>query len=569
MENAQVADVLDEIADLLELKDANEFRIRSYRGAARKIRGMSERLEDLLEQDRDLTEISGIGDSMAERIPRILETGTCKRLEDLREEVPAELTKIMKVPGLGPRKAMTLHEELGVGSLDELKKACQENKVRDVEGMGEKTEQKILEGIEMLSGTVGRVLYQKAEQHAETLARQLNDCDAVQRWEIAGSFRRRKETVGDLDILVRASDRKKAAEAIVAFDDLDDVIQKGKEKVSVRLTGGLRVDFRFFKEKAFGSALMYFTGSKAHNISLRRIAQDNDWKLNEYGLFKNDNLLAGKNEEGLYHRLNLAWVPPEMREDRGEVDLAADDDLPDLIELDDIHGDLQCHTTASDGENTIRSMAEAAKDRGYYYLAITDHSQAVSVTRGLDEDGLRKHADAIRKADDDMNRFWILAGVEVDILKSGKLDLKEKVLEEMDWVVASVHSYFDLGEKEMTDRLIKAVESGVVDVLGHPLGRQIGKRSAISVNLDRLFEACAENDVCLEINAQPDRLDLPDIHCQAAKEAGVKFTVSTDAHKAEDLGWMHYGIGAARRGWLTAKDVLNTLTLSQLRKRLG
>ncbi len=569
MENAQVADVLDEIADLLELKDANEFRIRSYRSAARKIRGMSQRLEDLVEQDKDLTEISGIGESMADRIPDILDTGTCKRLKDLRDEVPAELTQIMKVPGLGPRKAMKLHEELGVGSLDELKKACEEHKVRDVEGMGEKTEQKILDGIEMLSDTVGRVLYQEAEQHVRTLRRQLDDCDAVQRWEIAGSFRRRKETVGDLDILVRASDRKKAAEAIAEFDGIDDVIQKGKEKVSVRLSGGLQVDFRFFKKEAFGAALLYFTGSKAHNIALRRIAQDNDWKLNEYGLFKEDNLLAGKDEKSVYHRLSLAWVPPEMREDRGEVDLAADDDLPDLIELDDIRGDLQCHTTASDGENTIRKMAQTARDRGYSYLAITDHSQAVRVAQGLDESDLRKHADAIRKADNDMDRFWLLAGVEVDILKSGKLDLKEKVLDEMDWVVASVHSYFDLDEKQMTDRLIKAVESGVVHVLGHPLGREIGKRSAISVNLDRLFEACVENDVALEVNAQPDRLDLPDVHCQAAREAGVKFTISTDAHKLENLAWMRYGIDAARRGWLTKKDVLNTATLKQLRKRLG
>ena len=343
---------------------------------------------------------------------------------------------------------------------------------------------------------------------------------------------------------------------------------RGDERVTVHLSSGLQIDFRFFEASNFGAAMMYFTGSKAHNIRLRKRAVDRDWKLNEYGLTKDDRQLAGKTEESVYHRLNLPWIPPELREDRGELEAADSGDLPDLVEEKHIRGDLQAHTDATDGANTIREMAEAAADRGYAFFALTDHSKRVTMAGGLDDDAARKHADAIREVDDDMDGLWLMAGIEVDVLKSGRLDLKEETLEGLDWVVASIHYDRNLDRDKMTGRYLSAVESGVVHCLGHPLGRIIGGRDPLPLDLDRLFEACAEHDVCIEINAQPDRLDLPDTHVKRAREAGVTFTIGTDAHKTGDLDFMPLGVGVARRGWLDRKHVLNTRTVKQLRKWL-
>jgi len=568
MENAQVADILDEIADLLELKDANEFRVRSYRSASRTVRDLSERLEDMVADDKDLSELPNIGESTAEKIEEILDRGTCKRLEGLREELPAGLTEVMRVEGMGPRKAMALHRELAIGSLDDLKRAVEAGKIRDLEGFGAKTEQKIARGIETLAKTSGRILYKEAADHVESLRRHMDTLDAVRRWEVAGSFRRAKETIGDLDMLVLADDRSEAAEQILDYDAIAEVDSKGKEKLTVRLSSGVQVDFRFFESESFGAAIMYFTGSKAHNIALRRIAQDRDWKLNEYGLFKGDRLLAGKDETSVYQRLNLPWIPPELREDRGEIDAAGDDKLPTLVALDDIRGDLQSHTTASDGNHSIREMAEAASDRGYNFFAVTDHSKRVTMAQGLDDDRCRRHADAIREVNSDFPRMWLMAGIEVDILKSGKLDLEEKTLAQLDWVVASVHYDRNLDKTTMTDRLIQAISSGVVHCLGHPLGRIIGQREPMAFDAARVFEACVEHDVYVEINAQPDRLDLPDTYCKEAMEAGVTFTLGTDAHTIADLDFMRLGVNVARRGWLSRKHILNTVTATTLRKRI-
>ncbi len=568
MENAQIAEVLNEIADLLELKDANQFRVRSYRSAARTVRGLSRRLEDMAADGEDISELPNIGDSTAEKIHEVIEKGTCKRLEDLREELPAGLTQVMRVENVGPKKAMTLHEELGIESLEDLKQAAEDGDIRDVEGFGEKTERKIAEGVDTLAKTSGRILYKEACEHVEALRRHLDGLESVRRWEVAGSFRRAKETVGDLDVLVHSDDRGEATDAILECDAIDHVDSRGKEKVTVHLTGGLQVDFRFFEPESFGAAMLYFTGSKAHNIALRGIARKRDWKLNEYGLSKGDRRLAGKDEEAVYARLNLPWIPPELREDRGEIDAAAGGDLPKLIELDDVRGDLQSHTTASDGVNSIREMAEAARDRGREFYAITDHSKRVTMARGLDDDACREHADAIREVDDDLDGIWVMAGIEVDILKSGKLDLKHKTLEDLDWVVASVHYDRNLPRGKMTGRLVKAVESGVVHCLGHPLGRIIGRREPMAFDTDKVFAACAENDVYVEINAQPDRLDLPDTFCRDAADAGVKFTFGTDAHKIDDLDFLGFAVNVARRGWLGRPDVLNTVTAKTLRKRI-
>jgi len=568
MENAQIADIFDEIADLLELKEANPFRVRSYRSAARTVRGLPDRMEDLVAADEDLSDLPNIGESTAEKVREILDRGTCKRLEDLREELPSGLTELMRVPGLGARKAMALHEALGVAGLADLRQACEAHEVREVEGMGAKSEQNILEGLKTLQSAAGRFLYKDASDHVESLRRHLEGCASVDRWEVAGSFRRRKETVGDLDVLVQASDREAAGEEIAAYDAITRVDSRGKEKITVHLTGGLQIDFRFFDPSSFGSAMMYFTGSRAHNIALRRRGRERDWKLNEYGLFKGKRRLAGRDEEGLYRRLNLPWVPPELREDRGEIAAAEADELPDLIDPDQVRGDLQSHTTASDGSAGIREMADAARDRGYDYFAVTDHSKRVTMAKGLDDDRCRRHADAIREADADLGGLWLMAGIEVDVLKSGRLDLKKKTLEGLDWVVASIHYDRNLPRDRMTDRLLAAVRSGVVHCLGHPLGRIIGKRDPLAFDVEKVLAACVEEDVVVEINGQPDRLDLPDTYCKQARDAGVRFSLGTDAHKPADLDFMPLAVHVARRGWLERRHVLNTRTAGQLRKAL-
>jgi len=568
MENAEVAAVFDQIADILEIQDENAFRIRSYRNAAGTIRDHAERMEDLAAGGADLTELPGIGKNLAEKIHAILATGTCPTLEELRNQIPPHLTDLLKVKGLGAKRAKLLYERLGISTLGELKKYAEAGGIRDLEGMGEKTEQNILKGLATLEAEAGRIGIKTAADQAAAIGRHLARTKAIKRWEPAGSFRRRRETIGDLDILVLAANRAKAIEDILAYEPIEDRLAVGEEKVSVRLASGLEVDFRFFDAAEFGAAMMYFTGSKAHNIAVRKRAQKRKWKLNEYGLFAGKRRIAGRSEEEVYKKLGLAWIPPELREDRGEVEAAEKKRLPALVEEKDIRGDMHAHTDATDGRATVEEMVEAARKRGYQYLAITDHSQAVTVAHGLTAERLRQQVDRVRELGARLKNFWLLAGIEVDILKDGRLDLPEKVLEGLDWVVASVHSVFEMDEAKMTERLLAAVRSGVVDCIGHPFGRLIGSRDPIRFDVDRLFEACREHGVCLEINSYPDRLDLPDIYCKRAKEAGLVMVISTDAHKPADLDLMAFGVSVARRGWLEKRDVLNTLSAAALRKRL-
>ncbi len=568
MENAQVADIFDEIADLVELDQGNEFRVRAYRAAARTIRSLPQRLEDLADAGEDLSEIPDIGERSAAKIHEILATGTCERLQELRDQVPAELTDVMRVPQLGPKTVMQLHRELGIENLDDLQAAAEAGDVRALEGLGEKTEEAVLAGLSSVRSGRGRYLLKEAADHVASLGRELQGIAAITRWGVAGSYRRRKETVGDLDIVIQAADREAAAAAIIDLSDVEEVVSRGRERLTLRLIGDLQVDVRFVEEASFGSALLYFTGAKPHSIELRKLALERGWKLNEYGLYKGDNRLAGATEESVYHRLNLPWIAPELREDRGELDAARAGGLPELVELDQIRGDLHAHTDASDGSAGIRAMAEAAREHGYAYLAITDHSKRVSVAHGLDDEAIAAHARCIRAVNEELDDLWLMAGVEVDILDDGSLDLRETTLEGLDWVVASIHSSFDLDERAMTERLVAAVESGVVHCLGHPTTRMLRKRDPVSFDADRLFAACAERGVYLEVNAQPHRLDLPDAFCQRAKRAGARFTISTDAHKPSDLGFMPYGVDVARRGWLERDDVLNTMTVRRLRKVL-
>jgi DNA polymerase (family 10) len=569
MENHQIAEVFEEIADILEILGENTFRIRSYRNGARAAGDLPERLADLVDQGKDLTELPGIGKSLAEKVHEILRTGTCRTLQDLRAKLPPHLTDLLKVKGLGPKKAKALYEALGVAGLEDLKAAAEAGKVRDVPGMGEVTEQNILKGLKTLQAEAGRMSIKQADDEAAALGRHLDTVEAVRRWELAGSFRRRRETIGDLDVLVLAKDRAAATEGILAYAPIQNVIAKGEEKVSVTLAGGLQVDFRFVEAEAFGAAMLYFTGSKAHNIALRKRAQKDDLKLSEYGLFRGEKRVAGASEEDVYKALGLKQaIPPELREDRGEIDAAAEGTLPDLLTQDDLRGDMHAHTNATDGHHTILEMAEAARARGYQYLALTDHSQAVTVAGGLNEKSLAAHARRIRKAADGMKDFTLLAGVEVDILKDGRLDIEAAVLRDLDWVIASVHSYFTLAEDKMTDRLVRAIESGVIHAIGHPFGRLIGRRDPLAFDVDRVFAACKAAGVMLEINSYPDRLDLPDVYCKRAKEMGLTMVIDTDAHKTADFDLIRYGVWVARRGWLEKGDVLNTRTPKDLLKRL-
>ncbi len=564
MENARVADIFEEIADLVALRGGNEFRVRAYRNAARSVRDLSTSLEDIARDERDLEDLPDIGEGMAEKIREILETGTCTRLENLREEVPPALTEVLEVPGLGPRRVETLHEELGIESMEDLREAVEAHEVREVEGLGARTEQKIAKGIDTVTRTAGRVLRAKVRDTVEHLREVLEGLASVRRYAVAGSYRRHRETVGDLDIVVEAADRAEVNEAIAVLDNVTEVIHRGSEKISVRLESGLRVDFRYIAKESFGAALLYFTGSQAHTVALRRRAKDRGWKLNEYALAKGSNRLAATTEQAVYHRLDLAWIPPELREARGEIEAAEAGDLPDLVSSGDIRGDLHAHTDASDGRNSIREMAEAAQERGLDYLAITDHSPNVSVTRGLDAEAVMRHAGAIRRQDGRMEGFRLFAGVEVDILESGELDIDTETLGRLDWVVASIHSHFGQDRKTVTGRLLRAIRSGVVHCIGHPTGRRIGKRDGLDFDREAVFRACAENRVALEIDAQPDRLDLPDIYCREARDAGVLVSIATDAHNTASLRRMADGVAVARRGWLKAKDILNTRTPKQI-----
>jgi DNA polymerase (family 10) len=568
MENSRIAAVFDEIADILEIQGENPFRIRSYRNAARTVGDLPEHISDLVAAGKDPKDIPGIGESLAEKIKEILAGGTCKALQDLRKQLPPHLPDLLKVKGLGPKKVAALWKQRKITTLEELKAAATAGKIRDLEGMGEKTEQNILKGLVTLEAEAGRISIRQAAEQAASIRRYLEKVKAIRRFEPAGSYRRRRETIGDLDFLVEAADRTQAAEEILKYESVEDVLARGQEKVSVRLASGVQVDFRFVEADDFGAALMYFTGSKAHNITLRKRAQKGDLKLNEYGLFRGEKRIAGRTEEEVFRALGLAWIPPEMREDRGEIDAAEHGKLPKLIERGDLKGDLHAHTVATDGNNTIEEMVAAARSHGYEYLAITDHSKAVTVAHGLNDAAIRRHADRIRAAAESFRGFWLLAGVEVDILKDGRLDLDEKVLGELDWVCASVHSYFEMPEAEMTERIVRAVRSGVVHCIGHPFGRLIGKRDSLHFDPDRVFAACKEMGVCLEINSYPDRLDLPDVHCKHAKEMGLTMTISTDSHKTGDLDLIEFGVDVARRGWLEKGDVLNTLSAAALKKRL-
>jgi DNA polymerase (family 10) len=570
MENKAIADFFTEIADILEIQGENPFRIRSYRNAARTIEDMSQSLEALVRAGENLEEIPGIGKSISEKIREILSTGKCQSLEELRSHVPQGLTELLKLEGLGPKKVKVLYDELNVDSVDRLEKAAQAGRLRNLPGMGLKTEEKIIKSIEHYRAGMGRFKLSVGFQYAEALLRHLKGVPGVRRLDPAGSFRRRRETIGDLDILAICGKGCKVMDRFAGYGDVAEVLARGETKSSVRLKCGLQVDLRVLEEESYGAALHYFTGSKAHNVAIRERAKEKGLKVSEYGVFraKDEKRLSGAEEADVFKAVGLPLIAPELREDRGEIQAAEKGKLPRLVEPSDIRGDLQMHTTASDGKNSILEMARKGKEMGYAYIAITDHSKAVRVAGGLDEKQLAKHLKEIEKANGQISGIRILKGVEVDILPDGTLDLKDDILKECEVVLASVHSRFNMEEEEMTRRVIKAIKNPNVNILAHPTGRLILEREPFKINLQEVIRVAIDQGVAVEINAYPDRLDLKDVDARMARDMGARLAINTDAHSDRQLELMKFGVFTARRGWIEARDVINTLPLGGLLKTL-
>lgn len=568
--NSQITTIFEQIADLLEIKGANVFRVRAYRNGAQSISNLSINLSDMVKEGEDLTELSGIGDDLAAKIEEIIRTGECSYLEELKEELSPGLLDILEIPRLGPKRVKKIYDELGIDDVDDLEKAAQEHQIQELSGFGKKTEQNILEGIQENKKKKGveRYLLFRVEEYVADLIEYLEKKEGVNKVTAAGSFRRRKETIGDVDLLVTCEDREETAQAFVDYEDVKEITAQGEKRSAVILKSGLQVDLRIIDEEQYGSALMYFTGSQAHNVVLRQLAQDQGLKLSEYGVFDGDDNLASATEEEVYQALGLNYIPPELRENNGEVEASQNEELPELVTVDDIKGDLQMHTTASDGKNTLKEMLEGARAKGYEYLAITDHSQRVSVAGGLDEEELLAEIEKMEELNQEYDDFTILKSCEVDILKDGRLDLADEVLEKLDVVVASTHFYRDLDKAEQTERIIKGLRNPHVNILAHPTGRIIGKRTEMEMDLEKIMKTAVEEGCFLEINASPKRLDLSDKYCRLAKELGLKLVISTDAHSVEQLDNMSYGVDQARRGWMTADDIVNTRGVKELKKLL-
>ncbi|MBK8377120.1 MAG: DNA polymerase/3'-5' exonuclease PolX [Nitrospira sp.] len=566
--NADVAAAFEEMADLLEIEGANPFRVRAYRFAARTLRDLPAEVAEMVAKGEDLTSLPGIGDDLAGKIKEILATGTAAAIEAQRKRVPATLTGLLRIPGLGPKRVKRLAHELKIRSLSELQTAAQAGRVRTLAGFGEKTEQHILDALATRLAEAPRVQRAVAIPSAEALVAYLEQSSGVSRVIAAGSYRRGLETIGDLDILVTAPAGRAVMDRFVAYQEVRDVLAHGETKSSVRLQSGLQVDLRVVPQESYGAALLYFTGSKAHNVVLRQLAQQRGLKLNEYGVFRGDKPIAGETEESVYASLGLPWIPPELREGRGEIDAAKAGRLPHLVDLQDLKGDLHAHTRATDGRNSLPEMAEAARLRGLRYFAITDHSRRLTMAKGLDSARLLQQTEAIDRLNATLSGITILKGIEVDILEDGNLDLPDEVLGRLDLVVGAVHSRFNLSNRRQTERIMKAMDHPHFSILAHPSGRLIGRREPYEVDMLRIIRKARERRCFLEINAHPERLDLTDIHCRMAKEEGVLLAVNTDAHSMLDLENARFGVGQARRGWLEKTDVLNTRPYAELRKLL-
>jgi DNA polymerase (family 10) len=573
MENKQVAKILRETAQLLEIDGAIIGRYRSYEKVADLLEGLPDRIEVLAEDDKKLKALPGVGDGMAEHIREILKTGDYSLRRKLLKKYPATILDLLQLQSLGPKKAALLWKKFKVATVEGVAKLATEGKLRDVEGFGEKSEQNILKATQIFKRSSGRFLISTADEAAQSLSAYIaGGSKSVESITPAGSLRRGKETIGDLDLLVTmrpGHDKQKDVDAVAAhilkYPGIQQTLAHGENKVSVLLENNLQVDVRLLDKDSFGAALLYFTGSKEHNVALRGRANDLGWTLNEYALttLKGGKVVAQKTEADIYEKLKLAYIEPELRENTGEIEAAEKGKLPKLVQLSDIRGDLQMHTTASDGKNTIEEMAEAAKKLGYEYIALTDHSKAVTVANGMDEKRTLEQIKKIRAAQSRVPGIHLLAGIEVDILKNGKLDLDDEVLAQLDCVVASVHSYMNLERAEMTDRILAAIENPYTQIIAHPTGRLVLRREPFDYDMEKILDAAKKHGVAMETNAYPDRLDLKDVHLRMAKDRDVKVVISTDSHNTLNLNYMKYGVETARRGWLEKRDVINTLPFDE------
>lgn len=566
--NADIAAIFEEIADLLEIQGANPFRVRAYRNGAHTVGELGRELVPLLEAGGKLPKLPGIGADLGAKIREIAATGECAFLRRLRREVPPAITELLRIPGLGPKRVKALYHDLDVQTVEQLYKAAKDGRIRALPGFGIKTEQNIQAAAEAHAATSHRFKLAVAGQYADSLAAYLQGIPGVGRVVVAGSYRRMRETVGDLDILVTAGQGSSVMECLARYDEVREVASQGDTRASFILKSGIQVDVRVVPEESYGAALLYFTGSKAHNIAIRRLGQERGLKINEYGVFRSRDRIAGETEASVYRSVGLPFIPPELRENRGEIEAARANRLPDLVELADLRGDLHVHTKATDGHNTLEEMARAAQDRGLEYLAITEHSRRLTVAHGLDPQRLAKQMDQIDRLNETLSGFILLKGIEVDILEDGGLDLPDELLGRLDLVVGAVHSKFDLPRARQTSRILRAMEHPHFTLLAHPTGRLLEQRAPYDADMLKIIRAARQRGCHLELNAHPERLDLLDTYCQMAKEEGVLVSVNSDAHSVPDLDNLRFGIGQARRGWLAPQDVLNTRSLAQLRPLL-
>ncbi len=568
MNNQKIADIFNEIAEFLELKNENVFRIRAYRRAAQNIENLSRDVASLSQQE--LEEVPGIGKDLTAKIREYLETGRVAKHDELKRDIPVGFLELLRVPGLGPKKAKMFSDKLKIKGIDDLEAAIHTGRLGGLPGIQKKTEENILKGIELIKRGTDRRPLGRVLPLAEDIVRRMKDAAPVDKIEVAGSIRRMKETVKDIDILTTSKHPKKVMDAFVELPQVSRVLAHGPTKSSVITEDGIQVDLRVVEEDSFGAALQYFTGSKQHNIRLREMAVRAGLKLNEYGAFKEpgDKKIGGKTEEEMYKALALPWIPPELREDTGEIEAALKGKLPDLVTLRDIKGDLHVHTKESDGSHDLDTLVQAAKKKGYTYIAITDHTKGLGVAHGLDEKRLAEQIKLIDAVNEKLTGFRILKGTEIDIRSNGRLDLADEALAGLDIVVASIHSGFKQSQEQITKRIISAIRNPCVSVIAHPTGRLIGERDAYAVDMGAVLKEAAKYGVAMEVNAYPLRLDLNDMHIKQAKEYGVVLVISTDTHVTTQFDFMTYGVSVARRGWVEKKDVLNTLEYEQLIRRL-
>lgn len=569
MKNQELAKIFYEIAEFLEMEGV-KFKPSAYRKAASTLENLKRHIEEIFEKggEEAVKNISGVGESIAEKIIEYLKSGEMEYYEKYKKKYPMNIEELTSVEGVGSKMAQELYEQLGVKNLKDLEKAATNGKIRQLPGFGETTEENILEGIKFVRESEGRFLLGNIMPRVEEIEKKIKSLKEVDSINVCGSVRRRKETIGDVDFLVLTRNSSRVMNFFCEMPEVVKVWGQGETKSSIRVKEGFDVDLRIVSRDSYGAALQYFTGSKAHNIGLRKISIERGYKLNEYGVFKDGEKIAGEDEEGVYNELGLQWIPPEIRTNRGEIEAARKGNLPGLVELDEIKGDLHCHSNWDGGKNSIEEMVETAKDKGYRYLGISDHTKFLKIEHGLDESELKAQGKQIEEINKKLKDFQILQGAEVNILKDGSLDIENNSLKKLDYAIAGIHSHFSMSENEMTERIIRAMKNPYINIISHPTGRILKGRRGYPVNLERIFKVAKETGTILEINSYPERLDLNGPAARSAIENGVKLVVNTDSHQKDQLRYMEYGVAQARRGWASSKDIINTYSLPKLKKLL-